>query len=304
MKIVVAVDGSPQSALAAGWTAQLPLTEADDVVVASVAERPVVLGAWGYMHTQVTEALMGEAWMHVQSEARRAVEEGAAMLASAGCAVRAVVLEGHPIPGLIEFIATTAADLVVVGPHGHGRLESILLGSVSQALLHSMPTSVLVAREPVRAPRRVLFATDGSPHSLAAARFLARFPLPVEARIDVLVAVDSWPTGYTSNGPIEMPDLVTFERTRAAEIIGDTVAALEAGGRTGTPVIRQGDAKREILAAARELESDLIVTGARGIGGFRGLLLGSVSRAVSKAARCSTLVVAHGGASPSNGGRR
>jgi nucleotide-binding universal stress UspA family protein len=304
MKIVVAVDGSWQAALAARWTAHLPLTSADEVVVASVAERPVVLGAWGYSYTQATEAFTGEAWTQVQGEARRAVEEGAALLAPASCRTRAVVLEGHPIPGLTELIATTAADLVVVGPHGHGRLESILIGSVSHALLHSMPTSVLVAREPVRAPMRVLLATDGSPHSLAAARFLARFPLPPETRIDVLVVVDRWPANDANTGSVEVPDRGTFERTRAGEIIGDAVAALEEAGRTGTRVIRQGHAKREILGAARELGSDLIVTGSRGIGGFRGLLLGSVSRAVSKAAPCSTLVVAHGGAPASNDGRR
>jgi nucleotide-binding universal stress UspA family protein len=246
---------------------------------------------------------MDEAWTQVQREARRAVDDAAAVFASAGCPVLAVVREGHPIPGLIELIGETSADLVVVGPHGHARLDSILLGSVSQSLLHSMPTSVLVAREPMRAPGRVLLATDGSPHSLDAARFLARLPLPADARIDVVVAIGGRPAGYTEQRAVDLRDAVTFERRRAAEIIGDTVAALEAGGRTGTPVIRQGDAKREILAAARELESDLIVTGARGIGGFRGLLLGSVSRAISKAAPCCTLVVAHGSVSLSKGGR-
>lgn len=302
MKIVVAVDGSPQATLAVSWLAQLPLTKGDDVVVASVAERPALLGAWSYMHTQATENLMSAAWTQVQDEARRAAEEAAATLASASCTVRTLVLEGHPIPGLVEVITTTGADLVVVGPHGHGRLESILLGSVSQTLLHSMPTSVLVAREPVGAPRRVLLATDGSPHSLAAARFLARLPLPAEARIDVVAVISDWPAEWSNHGAADGSDLATLERRRAGDMIDDTVEALAAGGRSGTPVIRQGDPKREILAAARELASDFIVTGARGIGGFRGLLLGSVSRAVSKAAPCTTLVVAHGGASHPKGG--
>ena len=57
------------------------------------------------------------------------------------------------------------------------------------------------------------------------------------------------------------------------------------------PLIRDGDPKREILDAARELDADLIVTGARGAG-VQEPVLGSVSRGVSKAAPCSTLVVA------------
>ena len=249
MRIIVAVDGSPQAALGAAWTTQLALTEADEVIVASIAERPVLLGAWGYVHIRVTEDLMGEAWLGVQSGARRAVEEAASLVASAGCPVRAVVVEGHPIPGLIDLVDQTDADLIVVGPHGQGRLESILLGSVSQALLHAMPTSVLVAREPVQAPRRVLIATDGSPHSLAAARFLARLPLPANTWIGILVAVD-----LAREIRARRADGRAGPRgargVPVAEIVGATAAALESGGRTGTPVVRQGDAKRAILAAA------------------------------------------------------
>jgi nucleotide-binding universal stress UspA family protein len=92
--------------------------------------------------------------------------------------------------------------------------------------------------------------------------------------------------------------------TRPTEIIYAAVAPLASGCRTGTPVIRQGDAKRAILAAARDLARDLIITGARGIGHFRDLVLGSPSRAVSMGNSCSTLVVTGGGASVSDGGRR
>jgi nucleotide-binding universal stress UspA family protein len=304
MKILVAVDGSHQAALAASWVAQLPLTSADDVVVVAVAERPVLLGAWGYTLTPAAASSLDRQWTHVRGETHRAAEAGVAAFALTKCAVSAVVLEGHPIPVLIDLAASTGADVIVVGPHGHGSVESILLGSISQALLHAMPTSVLVAREPTRPPRRVLLATDGSPHSLAAARFLACLPLAADAQINVLVSVGGWLAKHVRNAAVEEPDLATFEGSRATGIIDATVAALAAGGRSGTPVIRLGDAKRAILAAARDLDIDLIVTGARGIGGFRGLLLGSVSRAVSKGAPCSTLVVADTCATPSNGDRR
>ena len=302
MKVVVALDGSPQASLGAQWVASLPLSAVDEVLITSIVERPVLLGAWGYAQAPAVAESYAEAWEESQYEARRVVDSGAAACAESGCTVRTIVREGHPIDALTALVGEVGADLVVVGPHGRGRLQSIMLGSVSQSLLHAMPTSILVAREPVRAPERVLLAFDGSPHSLAAARFLARFPLPPGARIDVLAVVDGLHSRHTGYGAADLRDLVALERRGAAEVIEQAVQVLKAAARTAKPAIRHGDPKREILAAAHELESDLIVMGARGVGGFRGMLLGSVSRAVSKVARCSTLVVAHRAGASEQGG--
>ena len=301
MRFVVALDGSPQASAGAQWVATLPLSAVDEVLVTSIVQRPVLLGSWGYVHTPATAGLYADVWEQAEHEARRVVESGAAVCAESGSTVRTIVREGHPISELTALVGEVGADLVVVGPHGRGRLEAILLGSVSQALLHAMPTSVLVAREPVRAPKRVLLATDGSTHSLAAAQYLARIPLPTRARIEVLAVVDGLRSRYAEHRAADLRDLVTLERRRAIEIVDATIKVLETGGRNGTASIRHGDAKREILAAAAEGDADLIVMGARGLGGFRGLILGSVSRAVSKAAPCSTLVVAHGAGASESG---
>lgn len=290
MRFVVALDGSEQALRGARLVASLPLGADDEVLLASILERPALIGAWGYVRTPATAELYAQAWEQAQRDARRAVESGSAVLADSRCTVRRLVREGHAINGLIGLIKKTAPDIVVVGPHGRGRLETILLGSVTQSLLHAMPASVLVAREPVRAPQCVLLATDGSDHSLAAARLLARFPLPEEAQIHVVTVVD---VRHLPPLPHDgVADLVALVQRGAAEINHRSADVLEGSGRTVKAVIRHGDPKREILATAHELGADLIVTGARGIGGFRSLILGSVSRAVSKAAPCSTLVVA------------
>ncbi|MEX1170074.1 MAG: universal stress protein [Chloroflexota bacterium] len=289
MRILIGVDGSPQALTGARLVATLPLSASDEIVVASVADRPMLIGAWGYVATDLTGRLYDEAWSAAQTNARAATEAATAALATVPCAVRTLVREGHPLEILPAIVGELAADLLVVGPHGLGGIDSILLGSVSQSLLHAMPTSILVAREPVRAPERILLAFDGSPHSLAAVRLLATFPLPPNARIDVLTSTAAEAGRSAPSGD---RDLEAIARTHATEVIRQAIEVLGAG-RTANPVIRHGDPKRDILAAARDLESDMIVMGARGIGGFRGLILGSVSRAVSKAATCSTLVVAH-----------
>lgn len=292
MRFVVAVDGSEQALRGARLVASLPLSAADDVLLASIVERPMLIGAWGYVHTPATAELYAQAWDQAQRDAQHAVASGAAALADIECPVRQVVREGHPVSELISLIKETDPDVVVVGPHGQGRLESILLGSVSQSILHAMPTAVLVVREPVRAPHRIVLATDGSPQSLAATRLLARFPLPDDAQIFVLTVVDVRRLRAVQKNGADLADLVGMVQRGASELIHRSVDVLEAAGRAAKPVIKHGDPKREILATAAELKADLIVTGARGIGGFRGMILGSVSRAVSKASPCSTLVVA------------
>ncbi|MEO3858725.1 universal stress protein [Acrocarpospora sp. B8E8] len=54
------------------------------------------------------------------------------------------VVHGHPVDALRH--AADGADLLVVGSHGHGVLAGMLLGSVSQAMLHHAPCPVAVVR--------------------------------------------------------------------------------------------------------------------------------------------------------------
>ena len=174
MRISIGVDGSSQALAGARWVAGLPLTASDEVIVAAVAQQPELLGAWGYIHSPATSASLEAAWEEARQAARQIADAGAEVLGDPGCKVQTVVRDGHPVDGLTRIAHETAADLVVVGPHGRGWLDTILLGSVSRALLHRMPAAVLVAREPVSPPVRVLLAIDGSSHSLAAVRYLAQ----------------------------------------------------------------------------------------------------------------------------------
>ncbi|GAA2310419.1 universal stress protein [Nonomuraea roseoviolacea subsp. roseoviolacea] len=54
------------------------------------------------------------------------------------------VVQGHPVAVLLQ--AAKAADLLVVGSRGHGTFAGLLLGSVSQAMLHHAPCPLAVVR--------------------------------------------------------------------------------------------------------------------------------------------------------------
>ncbi len=184
-----------------------------------------------------------------------------------------------------------------------------MLGSVSQSLLGEMPTSMILARPPVRRLTRVLLAVDGSPSSLAAAAALASLPLSLEARVSVCVSATAWTEPYD----LLPRDDIGGEREIAGSIARRAIDVLGPWAPTATTLIRHGDPKREIPLAAGDLGADLIVVGSRGVGRARGFLLGSVSREIAAAAPCSVLVIASprvlegpdsGSASLNDGGAR
>ena len=291
MRIGIAVDGSSPARAGVELLAGLPLGASDLVFAIAVAEPPATLAAMPFGHAPALASYVEVALEAAQEHARMVAGHAVERLAGLGCPVTPVVRVGHTIEVLRGVVEEEDLDLLVLGPRGRGSLGSFLLGSVSQGLLQAMPTSILIARPPVGALDRVIVATDGSASSLAAARYLSGFPLPAEVDLRVVVSVTDWSGAYED---IEAPDYLALrdaERERALSIAQEAIAVLGSSGRAAQPLIRDGDPKREIIDAARELDASLVVTGSRGQGGFKGLVLGSVSRGVSMAAPCSVLVV-------------
>ncbi len=57
-----------------------------------------------------------------------------------------LVETGEPGPTICEVAGRVGADVVVLGSHGHGWLQRVLLGSVSHHVLQHAPCPVLVMR--------------------------------------------------------------------------------------------------------------------------------------------------------------
>jgi nucleotide-binding universal stress UspA family protein len=128
---VIAIDGSPQSRTAARFFATLPLDRALTVRLVGVVEqsRPGPI-------RDVAERRRGEL-----DGALRAV---AADFRAKTAAVKNMVTVGSPAVEVLE--AAKFADLVVLGARGLGRMDRLLLGSVSERVLHHARCPVLVVR--------------------------------------------------------------------------------------------------------------------------------------------------------------
>jgi nucleotide-binding universal stress UspA family protein len=135
---------------------------------------------------------------------------------------------------------------------------------------------------------RIILATDGSEDAAAATAWLAAFPLPADAVLRVVSAVNVPPSA------LDLPTVPEFRHSLREE--GDRVAeaarsALAPRFKTAEAHVVDGEPRHVIIRAAEEWPADLVVLGARGLGAITGFLLGSVSLGVARQARCSVLVV-------------
>ncbi len=129
---------------------------------------------------------------------------------------------------------------------------------------------------------KVLVATDGSKSAERAVAAAAGVPWPEGSEVRVLSVVD----------PLEgMPETIAARRVRDERVAADSQARLEKAGVKVSSTVVLGSPARTILDAASQWGAGVIVVGARGLGAVRGLLVGSVSSAVARAASSSVLVV-------------
>jgi len=292
VRIVVALDGSSDSLVGLEYVASLPLRPEDEVVLVSVVERePVPARRLRRQHGRHLELLLEQAWAARRAAADRTVEQGQERLGDWQTPVSQVVRVGHPVEVLAGLTEELAADLLIVGPRGRGRVASVLLGSVTQSLLGLSRCPVLVARRRIASPHRIVLAADGSTHAATATAALAAFPLAADPIIHVVTVVAPRFSPYRDLEPEGSALLVAEEKALAAELAGAAAATLGAARLRTEISIRVGDAASEILEVARTLPADLVVVGSRGLGAIQGLLLGSVSRGVAASAPCSVLVV-------------
>ena len=211
-----------------------------------------------------------------------------------------VVLTGSPWHEITELAASGKFDLIVIGTHGHTALKHLWLGSTTENVVRHAPCPVLTVREqplavflpgqnPIRA-RKILVPTDFSELSNKAVERAVALAHRFGAKIDLVHVLEPPPYpefGYVhvpmKEGALRKAAEAHFERLRSE--IPALVDLVDY-----TPV-RTGNAPYEIVQAARQLNSDLIVIGTHGRTGIKRLALGSTAEKVVRHAHCPVLVL-------------
>jgi nucleotide-binding universal stress UspA family protein len=145
--------------------------------------------------------------------------------------------------------------------------------------------------------KKILVPTDGSEHAVKAIRFAADLAAQYDATIYLMHVVSKLdiPEDFLRYAEVEgfeeAPEVVYLQKVGNA-IIGEAAKGIdrERIKNVHTELIH-GNPAEKILEFAKEKGIDMIVIGSRGLGGVKGLLLGSVSTKVCHLAECTCVTV-------------
>lgn len=292
MKLLLPTDGSEYSESAARFLAHLTLTPEDEVTVLHVINLMPLAGN--------IESYYGSLLQMKQNIAPKILTSTIDILKSLPAKVNMELLEGYPDKAIIAASEIADVDLIVMGARGLMGIRQLIIGSVTRSVAIGAPRPILVIKPPQfdsSARMRILFATDGSVHAMAAGKLLATLPFHQDSEITVANVVWSAASDIPEKLSREIDEKIRQDVVNAARLefeasektLGSALNILKDRFPNIRGLTRSGDPSAEILSLAEELKTDIIVVGCRGMKGVKGML-GSVSRNILMHSKCSVLI--------------
>ena len=269
-RLLIGVDGSPTSIVAADWSAALARRLGAEIRLLDVLVRPF---------SEITPDDDQALRRHTGDTVTDDVASGAPGASAAG---PITVAEDEPLGALCD--AAESADLLVIGSRAREGFGRHGFFSFAHALAHHTPCPMLVVPpdpRPLSDSAHLLIGVDGSRANTTALGWARRLADQLGGRITaVFVTNPAYDTfdAAGSHGPEEL---------EARHEAGDDPALtyLEAPGNDTASTLRR---------LASEREADLLVVGARSRHSLGGLLLGSTPDELLHEPGCPTVIIPHG----------
>jgi nucleotide-binding universal stress UspA family protein len=289
-KVLLATDGSEDAALAARAAADISKGIHSELHVVHVLHPPshyaypeLPLDAYSFVRDRQDR----QAQELLAKEVKRIQDEG-------GNVAEVHLRRGPVADETLGLVRNLGADLMVVGSRGSGPVRRLVMGSVSEGLVHEAACPILVLRGGPDAwpPRRVIIGDDGSEAAKGAGELAARIGKLFEAEV-LLVRVYPRLPDIDAEGRESDARMVNDELRREERALEDRVTEIERDlGVRPRIRIAVGDPAAVLLEAAAEgvSEKTLIAVGSRGLSAMQRVRLGSVSTKVLHAAEGPVLV--------------
>jgi nucleotide-binding universal stress UspA family protein len=285
-KILLATDGSKDANLAARAAIDLSKKGGSELHVVHV---------W---HDVPTPHLHSFVRAQLKQEAQEVLDKQVEQIEHAGGTVAGAHLrEGRTIDEILDLSEELEIGLLIVGSRGLGGAKRILLGSISEGIVHHSRRPVLVMRGGQNAwpPVRIVIADDSSDDAKKAGELAAEIGRLFESKALLMRVYPMHLEKARSVGDSESQKVK--EAFRQAETdLRERADRLEdiLGRRPATAIKVSDDPAAAILEVTQEKEEPtLIAVGSRGLGPIQRMRLGSVSTKVVRAAPGPVLVCPH-----------
>jgi nucleotide-binding universal stress UspA family protein len=281
--VLVGVDGSADSERAVAWATDYVHSTGGTLRLAT---------AWDWPTFQDAPIALGD-----YDPARSARTQLRAVARRCGLPsdrVDLVVSKGAPARVLLE--QAKEADLLVLGTRGLGGFARLVLGSVSAACVHHAPCPVAIVRgiDDRKAPAGIVVGIDASMQSLSALRWVMDYSEASGVPLTVVTVIQEPPTVPSRLPTATDAPTAAVVATSVRLWLEETVEkeqVLRPQRLTPEPrlLVLEGNPPSVMVDASAE--ATLVVVGDRGTGGFRRMLVGSVTTALAHHAESSVVVV-------------
>ena len=213
--------------------------------------------------------------------------------------VKIFMRRGKVVQEILAQAQASRADLVVIGSHGRGGVQRLVLGSVAEKVLRLATCPVLTIRSGATVARRsrspfgtILCATDFSAAANRGVAYAKRLAKEANAKLVVMHAIE-WPfeEAVTSGAVAELRKSI---ESSARDKLARLLPRSSSDGSGAQAVLTLGKASAAIIKVARARSVDLIVMGVSGRGATDVALLGSTTHQVIREGTRPVLTVRTG----------
>ncbi len=210
-----------------------------------------------------------------------------------------LITVGQPAAEITRLVEEKGIDLVVAATRGRSGLKRLILGSVTQRLMHTLSCPLLAAPGPEQGIidpgtagirlKKILIGCDFSEDSVLALNYGLSLAQEFESEVHLIHVMEP-PVYHDLLKPSEQTQDMALTDVLKEKLEGLVPAEARNWCSLQAEILR-GQPYEELVAYANVQDMDMIVLGVRGYGLVRSLLMGSTTDRVVRNAPCSVLTV-------------
>lgn len=289
-KVLFPTDFSPQAEKLIETLPALQKVGVREIVLIHVVN-PMIASDWPGLSSNFV--------LELQNSALNSLNKLAEKMEQYGFILKTRVELGIPFKEILRIAEEEQAKLVIMGAHGKGFVQGLILGSVTNNVLKHSQIPVLVYKLKVvdafdkltfqlvseRLFEKILFPTDWSPCAMAAIQYLIQLKSGGVQEVVICRIEDEAKVKNVSEE--RLAEILRENEVNLIQLKQD----LEAYDLKIKPILKVGKPALEIASIADEEGVSLIVMGYHGKGFFKGMFLGSVSSKVLELSKQPILLV-------------